>query len=111
MFGVICDARKGRDLGVNYLALVDRGRSKALWWTSDNARIAISYSSREAAEFAASRLKMNRARVVPFHEVRRLLSAQASLTQSWAEECERRKDHQEAMNATELGWDAHKSAP
>lgn len=76
-FAIICDARAGESLGIHTLALVDRSKTRLLWWTSDDWSIAINYRKREAAEFAASRLKKNRACVVPFEQAMRTLQAQA----------------------------------
>ncbi|KSF20025.1 hypothetical protein AO935_15455 [Pseudomonas aeruginosa] len=76
-FAIICDARAGEGLGIDTLALVDRRKTRSLWWTSDDWSIAINYQKRDAAEFAAKRLKKNRARVVPFEQALRTLQAQA----------------------------------
>lgn len=108
MFGIICDARKGK--GISTLALVDRARSKRLWWTSDDANIAICYESKSAAEFAAGRLKKNNARVVPFVRVQQTLNDQRSRRQDlegwWIEDNVTR----DRLNEGEgLGWDAHKN--
>ena len=105
MYGIICNARKGKGLGVGVLALVDRSRSKRLWWTSDNANIAICYRSRSAADFAARRLKKNAVRVVEFRDVQRLLADQARNIS----EVEREREHQSILNEMDQGWDAHKS--
>jgi len=103
-YAIICDARKGGKLGVDTLALVDRSKSRRLWWTSDNPRIAISYRSRDAAEFAAGRLRRNRARVVPFDQAVRILNQQAE----GVRDAEREFEHQSALAACEEGWDGHK---
>lgn len=105
MFGIICNARKGRSLGIDVLALVDRTRNKNRWWTSDNPNIAICYTSEPAALFAASRLRKNNVRVVPFSRLKSLLSSQVEAI----EEAERDADHQNGMAAVEFGWDGHKN--
>lgn len=107
MYGIIQDARKGK--GISTLALVDRQRSKRLWWTSDNANIAICYEKKSAAEFAAKRLRRNRARVVPFARVQQILNDQRAkrqvLERGWDRDNLRRELDREGEG---LGWDAHK---
>lgn len=61
---IVQDARKGESYGIQQLFLVDRKKSKRLWWTSDNPSIVLVYEKKEAADFAASRLRMNNARVI-----------------------------------------------
>lgn len=107
MYGIICNARKGK--GISILALVDRGRSKRLWWTSDNANIAICYESKSAAEFAASRLTKNNVRVEPFVRVQQLLNMQHATRQRLEAEWERdNMDRYLRAEGEGLGWDAHK---
>ncbi len=103
MFGIICDARKGK--GIRTLALVDRSRSKRLWWTSDNANIAMCYRKRDAADFAAARLKKNRARVVNFADVQDILTAQKHKRTILEVDWEHERDWVEG----DRSWDAHKS--
>lgn len=98
-YAILCDARAGEGLGIHTLALVDRSRSRRLWWTSDDWSIAINYRSRSAAEFAARRLHHNNARVVPFEAAMSMLREQA-----------KEITHIEAMNACEVGWDGHKDS-
>lgn len=106
MYGIVCNARKGSSLAINTLALVDRSRSKRLWWTSDNANIAMCYRKKEAAEFAASRLKKNSARVIPFSNVQQILTMQARSIS----EAQREAEESALLDAVELGWDGHKNA-
>ncbi len=96
-YAIICDARKGESLGIEVLALVDRSKSKRLWWTSDDAGIAIQYIKLDAARFACKRLRRNNARVVPFADAKRMLHGQSNEIM-----------HNEAMSDTEAGWDGHK---
>jgi len=103
MFGIVCNARKGHGLGIRYLALVDRKRSKRLWWTSDNANIALCYRKRNAAEFAASRLNKNSARVVSFTHVQKILREQAESIAGVE------NDSQIFLHEDDPSWDAHKT--
>lgn len=98
-FAVICDARAGESLGVQTLALVDRSKSRSLWWTSDDPALAINYQREAAAKFAARRLKHNAARVVPFEQAEQLLREQS-----------RQITYEYAMADSERGWDDHKGA-
>ncbi len=105
MYGIVCDSRKGRAIGIRELALVDRARSTRLWWTSDNANIAICYEKKSAAEFAAGRLKKNNARVVPFVRVQEMLRQQYDRIAA----SERNQREAETRDYGEgPGWDAHK---
>ncbi len=103
-YGIICDARTGK--GVKILALVDRGKSKRLWWTSDDAAIAIRYNDRRAADFACSRLKRNNPRVVAWAKVEGKLNYQAMVRESLEEEWA----YEAGSAAMEAGWDGHKNA-
>lgn len=76
-FAIIQDARKGASLGIQFLALVDRAKSRRHWWTSDNANIALCYRKKAAADFAAKRLKRNNARVVSFERAAAILRSQS----------------------------------
>ncbi|CAD5377317.1 hypothetical protein OF001_U20244 [Pseudomonas sp. OF001] len=98
-YAVICDARAGESLGIQFLALVDRSRSRKQWWTSDDPSIAINYRSLSAARYAARRLHHNNARVVPFQSAVKWLREQAKEIL-----------HNEALSACEAGWDAHKDS-
>ena len=101
-YGIICRARAGK--GITRLALVDRTKTRRLWWTSDDPAIAICYESKSAAEFACSRLKKNSPRVVAFDEVCRMLHGQADTRRELEAEWER--DY--ALSSSEAGWDGHK---
>ena len=103
-FGIICNARVGK--GIRFLALVDRGKSKRLWWTSDDAAIAIRYNDKRAAEFACSRLKRNNPRVVNWRRVEAMLNDQADIR----ERLENEWLHEAACAEMEDGWDGHRNA-
>jgi len=98
-YAIVCDARRGHNLGIDILMLVDRSRCKSLWWTSDDPRIAINYRDLNAAQFACKRLRRNRARVVMFDDAARVLRRQAR--DIFAVEVERLAD--------DPSWDSHKS--
>jgi len=76
MYAIICDARKGKNLGIETLALVDRGKSKKLWWTSDQTDLILGYRKKSAAEFALSRLHLNNPRIVSLDEAERIIQEQ-----------------------------------
>lgn len=102
-YAIICDARAGK--GISILALVDRGKSKRLWWTSDDDAIAICYRDKCAADFACRRLKRNRPRVVAFKEAAATLRRQADDRMAM----ERQWEHEAGMEAMEAGWGGHKN--
>lgn len=102
-YTIICNARTGK--GINTLALVDRKKTKRLWWTSDDVCLAICYESYRAARFACSRLRYNHPRVVPFKEAAATLRRQAEDRMAM----ERQWEHEEGCAAMEAGWDGHKN--
>lgn len=102
MYCIVCNARKGKTMGVRILGLVDRAKTKQLWWTSDNPSLLIKYKCREAAVYAASRLKFNKALVVSADYAVQHLNAQSKLIA----EAEQERDHLAAMD--DPSWDAHK---
>lgn len=98
-YAIICNARKGHNLGVDVLGLVDRSKSKRLWWTSDAPNLLLIYQKRDAADFAAKRLRKNKPRVVPADEARRLLTSQSrNICRAEIE-----ADHAAAMAEAEAG--------
>jgi hypothetical protein len=106
MYAIIQNARKGEFFGVKKLALVDRGVTKALWWTSDNPSIVIKYLDKRAAEFAAKRLKRNNAVVVHFSVAENMLMRQRESIY----DAQKDIDHMAAMDSLEDGWDGHKNS-
>lgn len=96
-FAIICEARAGHSLGITTLALVDRGKSRSRWWTSDNPSLAICYRKESAARFAARRLRRNSVRVIPFAYAATILREQSTEIM-----------HHDAMADCERGWDDHK---
>lgn len=75
-FAVIQDAREGAGLGIHTLALVDRAKTKATWWTSDDVAIILKYRNESAAVYASGRLKQNNARVVDYEYAANLIAGQ-----------------------------------
>lgn len=104
-YAIICNARKGKGLGIDHLALVDRQLNKKIWWTSDNSKIILNYLSREAAEFCVKRLKKNNARIVDYEFAKKAIRQQADCIQSAINYF----DDQAAKDFSEAGWDGHKS--
>jgi hypothetical protein len=105
MYAIICDARKGRNLGINTLALVDRGKTKKLWWTSDNPDLILGFHKKSAAEFALSRLKMNNPRIASLNEAKTEIASQRKAINEAMDCLEEDTAHME----NELGWEGHKS--
>ena len=97
-YSIICDAQTGESFGIEKLALVDRDKSRDIWWTSDNPDLILSYRKKSSAEFACRRLNYNNPTVVSLKEAQEIIETQ-------------RKDieYQECMNETEQGWESHKS--
>lgn len=96
-FAIIQNARVGKRLGIAFLGLVDRAKTKRLWWTSDDPSLLMRFDHKGAAVNAAKRLRRNNAQAVPYsHAVRVLREQSANI------------DHEIAMDAMEEGWDGHK---
>jgi hypothetical protein len=65
-YAIISDSRKGQELGIEILALVDRRKTKKLWWISDDSRLIMNFKTKVSAQLACSRLKRNNARIVSY---------------------------------------------
>jgi hypothetical protein len=98
-YSILCDARKGENLGIDYLGLVDRKITKRIWWTSDDANLLLRYHSQSAADFVAKRLRLNNARVVPSEQAASVITRQA----------QRIRLHNYGLGDDDQSWDAHKS--
>lgn len=106
-YSILCESQQGSELGVSVLGLVDRRKTKRLWWTSDDPALLLRYESREAAEYACKRLQHNTPRVVTSRYAEECLSGQRQCIAD-AKEHET-QEHQAAMDAVEWGWDGHKT--
>ena len=96
-YAIICDARRGQDLGIDILALVDRKLTNALWWTSDDSDLILNFKKRSTADHVIGSLKRNNPRVVSYAEaVKRIQEQWESIGED------------EAARETEAGWDGHK---
>ena len=79
-YAVICDARGGIRLGINYLARVDlnlvsEGRHRH--WTSDSPEQLLELRSKAVAQNMADSYEHNNARVVLFSEAVAIIAEQA----------------------------------
>jgi hypothetical protein len=63
-WSIVCDAQRGRHLGIRILALVDRRRYDVRWWTSDEPQAVCVWRDREDAQRVCERFTRNNARVV-----------------------------------------------
>ena len=95
-YAIVCDARKGADLGISHLALVDRRKSRELWWTSDDSNLILKFESKLKAQQRLRRLKHNNPQILDYN-----------MAVEWIEDQER-----EILEMTEgdPSWDAHKEA-
>lgn len=73
---VVCDARKGNEMGIGHLVLVDQERDYTLWWTSDDPTIVMSYPSKALAEHACLKFRHNNPRVLTVEAAMQLLAHQ-----------------------------------
>jgi hypothetical protein len=104
MYAIICDARKGENLGISHLALVDRTKRKDLWWVSDNPSSVMDFKKYDVAKRQLKRLKYNNARIVHVEKAKEILESQSRSIS----EVEEERLMEEAMDSAEMGWDAHK---
>lgn len=77
-YAIICDARKGHELGIDTLALVDRAKSKRTWWTSDSSNLIMKFIKKSAAEYSIRKLRRNNARVVSYEYAVKYIDYQES---------------------------------
>jgi len=98
MHAIICDSRKGVDLGIFVLALVDRRKTTERWWTSDTPDHIMCFDTEKKAQEACRKLKHNNPKVIPYAaavdyitEQREVIRLAGSLEEA-------------------AGWDAHKLA-
>jgi len=96
-YAIICDARQGWKLGISELALVDRKKTRKLWWTSDSSYLIFKFRLKSAAEYSLKRLKRNNARIVSYDCAVNIIDNQENEIMD-----------KEATTDMELGWDAHK---
>ena len=96
-YAIICDARKGKNLGIEILAYADRSLTKSMWWTSDSEWLVMAFRKRSAAVYSCSKLSRNNARVVSYE-----------IAVSMIKEQSREIIHLEALASSEEGWDGHK---
>lgn len=108
-YSILCESQQGSELGVSVLGLVDRSKTKRLWWTSDEPALLLRYESREAAEYARQRLKHNSPRVVTSRYAEECLSGQRQCIVDAKGQMRDLKDPEAAMDAVEWGWDGHKT--
>jgi hypothetical protein len=79
-YAIICDARGGIRLGINYLARVDLNlvsEGSKVHWTSDSPEQVLELRSKAVAQHMADSYEHNNARVVLFSEAVLILKAQA----------------------------------
>ena len=97
-YAIICNARKGRELGITTLAYVDRSMTVKRWWTSDNKHIVMRFFKKAAAESHCGKLLKNNARIEDYDEAVKQISLQKFVINN----CNTR--HDEGPE----GWDGHK---
>jgi hypothetical protein len=98
-WAILCTARRGRDIGIDKLALVDRSKSRRWWWTSDDSSLILNYRLKTAADFACRRLTRNATEVVSYVDAVRIIDSQDNDIIM-----------HEANVEAEMGWDAHKES-
>ena len=97
-YAILCDARKGGQFGINCLALVDRNKTKKLWWTSDDEHLIMIFKKKSAAQFTLNKLMMNSPCISSADDAINSIKLQREQI-----------DHHEASAENEMGWDGHKT--
>lgn len=90
---IATESRKRDEL----LFMVDRRRERRSFWSNCLESVFV-YRSYEAACEKARSLKFNAPQVMSYADAR-----------DYCREAERERAHEAAMDAAEMGWDAHKS--
>jgi len=75
MYAILQEARKGRRLGIKYLALIDKTKVPGQYWTSDNADLIFRFKSQKAAISRALKLH-NNAKVMTYEEAVEIIKDQ-----------------------------------
>jgi len=83
-YAIICDARKGAELGIDTLALTDRTKAHGDFWTSDDVRLVMRFFNPTVAAKIAGRLRHNNPRVVEYEVARKVIEGQADSIEALA---------------------------
>lgn len=75
-YAIVCDARHGRSLGIDTLAMVDRSKTESEFWTSDKPHLIMRFLSPKVATKVASRFVFNNPRVVEYEFARDIIERQ-----------------------------------
>ena len=76
-FAIVCEARKGRKLGITHLALIDRRKCKDEWWTSDKTSLIMKFSTEAQAKVQLRRLKHNCPQILEYSMAVKWIGEQA----------------------------------
>jgi len=87
-WSIVCDAQRGRHLGIRILALVDRRRYDQHWWVSDNPEAVCVWRDREDAQRVCERFTRNNARVVRAEDAFCVIEEQRDRIQEHEQEAE-----------------------
>lgn len=78
-WSIVCDAQRGRRLGIRILALVDRRRYDVRWWTSDEPQAICVWRNREDAQRVCERFTRHNPRVVRYSDAVSVIDEQRDL--------------------------------
>lgn len=78
-YAIVCDARRGRHIGLTTLALVDRNKTKEQWWTSHESHLILRLWDRQAAENRINKLSIGNPRIVMFEEAVKIIEDQETM--------------------------------
>ena len=75
-YAIVCDARRGQELGIDTLAMIDRSKTTKDFWTSNAPHLIMCFFNPRVAGKVASRLRHNNPRVVEYAFARRVIERQ-----------------------------------
>lgn len=101
-FAIICSARRGRWLGIEYVAL-SKGRGGEGWWSTTDERSVLLIPTREEAEKRLAEIRFNSPEIVTYERACRIMREQRGAVSHARQEI----DKDAAMD--DPSWDAHKS--
>lgn len=85
-WSIVCDAQRGRHLGIRILALVDRRRYDLHWWTSDKPEAICVWRSKEDADRVCERFTRSNPRVVRAEDAFYVIEEQRDRIAEYSEE-------------------------
>lgn len=101
-YAIICNARRGRWLGIEYIALA-KSRGGDGWWSTTDQNSVLLIPTLEEAQRRLESIRLNDPRIIPYERACKIMRDQAASVDR-----ERiRRENEAAMD--DPSWDAHKT--